>query len=127
MAINHYDPLETPDPGQWLALDEAERIKFVVDFHVPARIELPNVKVHAAVHVAVENQVALGDETPVREKLRRLMAQGLDRHDAIHAIGWVLTDYLYGAAREGTLADDLTGRYYAALNRLNARRWRRSR
>jgi hypothetical protein len=127
MAIRHYDPFEPPDPGQWLALDESERIKLVLDYHVGAQIELPNARVHAVVHVAVESQIALGDETPVREKLRRLMAQGLDRHDAIHAIGWVLTDHLYGALREGEAADNLTDRYYAALKRLNSRRWRRLR
>ncbi len=40
-------------------------------------------------HVVVENQIALGDEIPVARNLHQLMAQGLDRHDAIHAIASV--------------------------------------
>ena len=33
-------------------------------------------------HVVVENQVALGEATPVPATLDRLMDEGLDRHDA---------------------------------------------
>src|ERR1700733_3070308 len=66
MAIGRYNPLEAPDAEQWLALDEQERIQLALDYHTRARVELPNATVHATVHVIVENQIALGDETPVR-------------------------------------------------------------
>jgi hypothetical protein len=33
-----------------------------------------------------EDQIALGDEIPARRTLVRLMEEGLDRHEAIHAI-----------------------------------------
>jgi hypothetical protein len=38
-------------------------------------------------HVIVENQAAQGLETPVRRTLARLQAEGLSRHDAVHAVG----------------------------------------
>ena len=70
MAIDRYDPLQAPDARQWLALDESERLQLAIDYHVRARLDVPNVRVHATMHTIVENRVALGDETPVREKIR---------------------------------------------------------
>src|SRR5437016_9813537 len=49
--------------------------------------------------VVVENQVALGDEIPVRRTLERLRAEGLDRHDAVHAAGSVLAKRIYDLLR----------------------------
>jgi hypothetical protein len=43
-------------------------------------------------HVVVENQVALGEATSVPEALDRLINEGLDRHDAVHAVGSVHED-----------------------------------
>src|ERR1700676_270077 len=80
-----YDPLEAPEPEQWLALDEGERIHLAQSYHRRARVRLPNEKVHAVLHVVVENQIALGDEMPVQRTVQRLIAEGLDRHEAIHA------------------------------------------
>ncbi len=126
MAIDRYDPLQAPDAKQWLALGESERLQLVIDYHTRARVELPNVRVHATMHAIVENQVALGDETPVRRKVQQLMAQGLSRHDAIHAIASVLINHLYDAAQGRAPPGDPNARYYAALKRLNARKWLRS-
>jgi len=126
MAIDHYDPLSAPDAEQWLALDETARLLLVMDYHTRNAIELPNERLHAALHVTIENQIALGDATPVREKARQLMAQGLDRHQAVHAIISVLIKYLYGATPGRLPANDPNQRYYAALRRLNARQWLRS-
>ena len=85
--MRRYDPLEAPNPEEWLALDEQERIDLARDYHRNARIRLPNAKVHATVHAMVETQIALGDETAARRTAQRLMDAGLDRHEAIHAIG----------------------------------------
>jgi uncharacterized protein YoaH (UPF0181 family) len=126
VAIDRYDPLKAPDAAEWVALDEAERLELVIDYHKRARVDLPNLPVHASMHVAVENQVALGDETPVREKVRQLVAQGLNRHDAIHAVASVLIKYLYGAMTGEASEDEPNQRYYSALKRLNARKWLRS-
>ena len=43
--MESYDPMEHPDPDQWLALDEDERIFLIVAFHERARVNLPNVQV----------------------------------------------------------------------------------
>ena len=59
--MQRYDPLNAPDPQQWLLLDEKERLGLVEDYHRQARVELPNAKVHAVAHVIVENQIALGE------------------------------------------------------------------
>ena len=71
-------------------MDEAERIGLVTDFHRRAPIRLPNAQVHAVFHVIIENQLAMGDEIPVARTHDRLMSEGLDRHEGIHAIGSVL-------------------------------------
>jgi hypothetical protein len=54
---------------------------------------------HAAAHVLVENQVAMSDATVVPVTLNRLMREGLDRHDAIHAIASVLMGIVCDAVR----------------------------
>ena len=126
MTIDRYDPLKAPDAERWLALDEGARIELVVDYHKGVGAELPSARMHATLHAVVENQIALGDETPVREKVRQLMAQGLNRHDAIHAVASVLVNHLYDLAKGKVPAGDPTQRYYSALKRLNARKWLRS-
>jgi hypothetical protein len=52
--------------------------------------------------VIVENQVALGDTFAARAVLLRLMAEGLDRHEAIYAIGSVLV--LFSPLRSGAIS-----------------------
>ena len=121
-----YDPDQPVAAGQWLALDEAERIELVSQYHRREQIQLPNERLHATTHVIVENQVALGDALPVGSILTRLRGEGLDRHEAIHAIGWVLTQELFSALRqkEGD-ASDLNARYLEKLSRLTAESWRK--
>jgi hypothetical protein len=133
-TILDYDPLEDPDPEQWLMLDEQERIDLVVEYHQVAGISLPNEKLHATLHVIIENQIA-DAELPVRRKLEQLMSEGLDRHDAVHAIGSVAAGHIYdvlrGAADAGRQDKLASGRdpneaYFAELERLTAKSWRRS-
>jgi hypothetical protein len=127
VTIDRYDPFVPPDPAEWLALDEAERIALVSDYHESQELDSPNLGAHAAIHVAVENQIALGDELPAKERARQLMAQGLDRHETIHAIASVLVGHIQYLMRRGEMpAEDANARYNSALKRLNARKWRRS-
>ena len=126
-----YDPLNAPDPAQWLALDEGMRIQLVQDYHRRARVRLPNARVHAAMHAAVENQIALGDEIPVRRTVQRLMAEGLDRHEAIHAVAMALSGIMFDITRKPQSAQsvanvDPSESYYAALEQLTAETWRQS-
>jgi hypothetical protein len=57
--------------------------------------------------------------------LLRLISQGLDRHEAIHAIGSVLSETLYTAMNEQVLRGDLNQEYVEKLKSLTAESWRR--
>jgi hypothetical protein len=129
-AIRAYDPLIAPDPQQWLLLDEQERLDLVLAYHRRAGLLAPGEKLHATIHVVVENQIA-DDELPVSRKARRLMSEGLDRHDAIHAIGSVLAGHIYELTRDVKSGkpqsdQDPNEAYFAELERLTAKSWRRS-
>ncbi|HKE26610.1 MAG TPA: DUF1841 family protein [Bryobacteraceae bacterium] len=121
----HYDPDRHIDPEAWLEFDEFERIEAVKEYHRRTKVRLPNEKLHAATHVIVENQVALGDAYPVRSVLFRLMEEGLSRHDAIHAIGLVLAEGLFAGSRQEGQTADLNAEYLEKLNRLTAESWRK--
>lgn len=121
-----YDPDIGPIPAEWLALDEGSRIALAAEYHRASDPSVPNLQLHAAFHATVETQVAMGDELPVRRTLERLMAEGLDRHDAIHAVGSVLAETMYEILKtEGETETDPNPAYFAALNRLSAKGWRR--
>jgi hypothetical protein len=119
-----YDPAVAPDPAQWLALDEDERIRRVEDHHRHSGVSLPNEKLHAVLHVAIENQIALGDELPVRRTVDRLVGEGPDRHEAIHAVGLVLTEHLNEALKDPEAMASPKEAYYAAIERITAESWR---
>jgi hypothetical protein len=119
-----YDPIRQPDPQQWLAHSEAERIEAVETYHRKRRLKAPNLLLHATFHVVVENQAALGEETPVHATLVRLMEEGLDRHDAVHAIGSVLASEVYGLLKAPELQTDPNAASYSELRHLTAASWR---
>jgi hypothetical protein len=124
--MKRYDPLKPPDTEQWRSIDEQAQIQIVQDYHRRARIRLPNAMLHAVVHVTVENQIALGDETPVRRTVQRLISEGLDRHEAIHAVGSVLAGYINDLLRGGDPGAEPISAYYVALDHLTAKEWLRS-
>ena len=68
-----YDPLIEPDLEEWQSLDEWTQIDLVREFHRRAEVDLPNEKIHAVLHVVVENQIALGDEVPTAATVQRLL------------------------------------------------------
>ncbi len=88
--MDGYDPERAPDPEWWLSLDESERMDLAQESQHEDE-QLPSPRSHAAIHLVIENQVAMGDEIPVAATLQRLLAEGLGRHDAVHAIGSVLS------------------------------------
>jgi hypothetical protein len=121
-----YDPDGSPDPADWLACDGGERAELVAAYHQRQHISLPNPDLHAVIHVVVENQLALG-EAVVVATAGRLVAEGLTRHDAIHAIGSVLAEHLYELMRESAGPGDVTyATYLEQLTKLNAQAWRRA-
>jgi hypothetical protein len=124
--MQRYDPLEAPDPEEWLALDEQERIDLARDYHRSAGIRVPNATLHSTLHAIVETQIALGDETPARRTAQRLMDEGLDRHETIHAIGLVLVEFMTEMMNTPESKTDPNAPYFAALERLTVEDWRRS-
>ena len=123
---NYYDPHVSPDAEEWLLLDEQDRILQAEKYHKKRGIRLPNTKVHATFHVIVVNQIAEGLVSVVRA-MDRLARQGLDRHDAIHAVAWVLSQHVYEQmnAEQPDDKDAGNARYAAAVERLTAEDWRR--
>jgi hypothetical protein len=125
--VKRYDPDKNADPGDWLATTERTRQDLVESYHRQAGERAPSEHVHAAIHVIVENQLAL-PEVVVVDTLRRLQREGLTRHEAIHAIGSVLAEQLYELLRQPpqpTHADP-TVAYRDKLKQLTAAAWRRS-
>ncbi|MCE3272233.1 MAG: hypothetical protein K0S57_2630 [Ramlibacter sp.] len=120
-SATHYDPDAAPDPKEWLALDEHERIRLAKNYHQAARIKLPDAKAHAIFHAAVENQIAQG-YGPSCRALERLQQEGLSRHDAIHAIGSVGAKFAFDTLHtpDGKSAGDTQRELSAEINALSA-------
>ena len=120
----HYQANEQPHSEIWLELDETERTDAVMDYHRRIGVKLENPQLHALAHVVVENQIALGDATSVLATLNRLMDDGLDRHEAIHAIGSILMRIVYEVTREADDGGDINAKYSRELAKLTAAGWR---
>jgi hypothetical protein len=54
------------------------------------------------------------------------MKEGLSRHDAIHAIGSIVTEEIYDLLKLRETPDVAHAQYYAAIERLTAASWRAS-
>ena len=123
--MNRYNPEVDPDKEEWLALDEGERIFLVEKYHRDERISMPQRarRLHATIHTVVENQLALEDQTIVRDTLHRLMEDGLTRHEAVHAVGSVLAEHIYDLIQADHPPSDGNAPYYAALQQLTAEKW----
>jgi len=134
--IQDYDPLVGPDPDDWLAASEERRLDVIEHYHRrEGVVVVERIRAHAAFHAVVENQIAEGDQLPVRRILMRLMAEGLDRHEAIHAIGSVLAGHIHELLRDsGPQAGpseqspdrDFNASYFSELEELTAEGWLRS-
>jgi Domain of unknown function (DUF1841) len=118
-----YEANDQPYSEVWLELDESERIDAVMDYHRRTRVKLENPELHAIAHVVVENQIVLGEATSVPATLDRLMDEGLDRHDAIHAIASILMRIVYNVAHETDDGSDINAKYGRELGKLTAAGW----
>lgn len=120
-----YDPHEAPDGPAWLELDEMEQIQVIEAYHKRNHISLPNTVAHAAFHAVVESQIAMG-ESAVIETMDRLRREGLDRHDAVHAIGSVLAANMFDLLNQESESspEEVNSRYAAELRQLTAANWR---
>jgi hypothetical protein len=121
--MKEYDPFKPIDPEEWLELDEAERIELVRGFHENLEDEMPDdaLSIHSSVHVVVENQLAMGVEF-VPETIAKLTRQGLDRHEAIHAIGAIVSEDLFNMVK-GNIQEFSPKKYRRKLEKITAKRW----
>ena len=120
--MREYDPSASLNPEKWGLLDEDEKLALVQQYHEQSDCDLPDLALHSLVHTIVENQIALGEELPVAATLARLEREGLDRHDAIHAIASILVEHLH----EILSGSDTKGsheQYYEAVTALTAESW----
>lgn len=115
-----------PSPSEWLQLPEQERMRAVSTFHMVHRLKSGPLRAHAAVHVIVENQIAMGFGPTVRA-MARLQGQGLNRHDALHAIGSVVAAHMFEGRRNPAKADShaMQSALNAAIESLDAASWRK--
>ncbi len=118
-----YDPEHAPEAAEWLALEEPERLRLVAAYHAGAGTVPPNPQVHTAMHSVVENQIA-EDMVTVRGTVARLCEEGLTRHEAVHAVGWVLMSRLAKLMRPGASGEFEVEDYFRELQALTADRWR---
>jgi Domain of unknown function (DUF1841) len=97
-----YEPSRTPDPREWLAMTEDARLAAIEAYHrlQPVHPPVPNPRMHAMVHLIVENQAALGQPAEAGEALERLQKTGLTRHVAMHAVGAIVAEGMWEVLRE---------------------------
>ena len=115
-----YDARKTPDPDQWLSLDEEERMALIIAYHGRIGDQQEHMSAHAVMHALVENQIALNEEAP-KKTLRRLGTEGLDRHDAGHAIASVLAMQIFDMQNRQSPGDYDGDRYSQELAELTAK------
>lgn len=118
--LERYDPEEHVDADEWLKLDEDERAELITAYVEEHENSVGPTLLHAHIHLAIENQVALGEETPVAEAVDRLIAEGLSRHDAIHAVGTCLASLFAATSRGDEISQDS---YFDEVGKLTAQRW----
>jgi hypothetical protein len=117
-----YDPDNTPDPARWLDSDEGVRVHAIREYHRQAKQPAgQNPNLHAAIHAVVENQLAEG-HAAATATLSRLISEGLDRHDAVHAIGAIVAAEMSDMLKDRAAHDP--ERYARKLQALTAARWR---
>ena len=126
--IGEYDADHAPDAAEWLDLDEAERLFQVEDYHRSIGEEgLEMLSRHATAHVIVEDQIAAEPTSAEGRALSRLIVEGLDRHEAIHAVACVYMAAVSDAVKAGATAETLEvpPPCDAELDRLTVETWRR--
>jgi hypothetical protein len=102
-------------------MSEFDRLDAVRRHHKKAKCRAGNARVHAAIHVTVENQLAEG-HPEATAAMARLLAEGLDRHDALHAIGSVVAHEIFDIVKVERQHDPEM--YARRLRSLTAASWR---
>jgi hypothetical protein len=116
-----YDANTAPDPEVWLATDESRKLAAIEAHHRALDVDLSNPRLHATMHAIVENQLAAKAPADSPATLERLVAAGVTRHEAIHAIGSVVANALWSVQRRHASVDH--DAMIAALARLDPSDW----
>jgi mRNA degradation ribonuclease J1/J2 len=121
--MDKYDPANPIGSDEWLALNEAKQIELVRDFHAELDLEMPDdaLSIHSSIHVIVENQLAMRVELKP-ETIAKLTRQGLNRHEAIHAIGAILSEDIFDLLK-GNIEEFSPTKYRRKLEKITAKRW----
>jgi hypothetical protein len=125
MRLREYDADAAPAASAWLALDEGARIALVEAYHRRVGIDHPQLKLHATIHTVVENQVASGD-ADVLDAFVRLQADGLTRHEAVHAVGQAVVEQMVEVLKSKTVGGQAVTPYGERVRQLTADAWRQS-
>jgi len=114
-----YNPDHPINSEEWLAIDEERRLALVDEYHEGMFDSAQQRRLHSSIQTTVENQIAMGDETPARATLERLMKEDdLGRHEAIHAVGSVLAGLLHEAITgKQNFSNEVYGKQLAGLTR----------
>ena len=95
-----YEATVAPNAERWLEAGEAERLAAVESAHDRHRWSVgDNARVHAAMHVIVENRLAAGDAAVVTA-YDRFRTAGVDRHETVHALASVVAAQLFDILAE---------------------------
>jgi len=123
--MKKYDPDNSIEASEWLALDEAKQIELVKEFHSELELDMPTdaLSVHSSIHVIVENQLAMEVDF-IPETIAKLTRQGLDRHEAIHAIGAIISEDIFDVLK-GNIEEFSPAKYRRKLEKITAKRWRK--
>jgi len=95
-----YNAYRAPSPAEWLAADEEVRIAAVRAHHQDLS-DSSDSRQHALIHVIVENQVATGEPPETAAALARLIAGGMSRHSAIHAVAAIVAEEMQAVVKAG--------------------------
>lgn len=90
--------------------------------HPHPGVEGARMKLHLSLHVVAETQIRRRNPPVVAETLERLMREGLDRHEAIHAIGTVIAEEVMQVVGGKQRYDEIV--YAEKLRELSAAAWR---
>ncbi|MDF1751509.1 MAG: SEC-C metal-binding domain-containing protein [Verrucomicrobiales bacterium] len=119
--MKRYDPQIAPDPEVWKRLDEGQKLTLVKEFVRRNETQIEGQSEHAAIHTIVENQIAEGDETPVAEAVARLQAEGIDRHEVIHSMGFLVMQRMFNLVPDSEPFDE--EEYFDAVSNWSAEQW----
>ena len=121
--MEKYNPNIAPDPEEWNGLDEGECMMLVRNYHESKKIELPDPDIHAILHTVVETQAAMGDDINTAKTISRLIDEGLDRHEALHAIGYIVVGHMHKVMENQTPFNETE--FNSELDELTVEKWKK--